>query len=340
MNHRLPKLVLCGALPVLLAFASCSVAPSRAPLGGNYIIADREPARDQRAQQQDAAKAFDPDPEPEPAAAASAKLVDVPVVADARVAAPSADTLRYEPLQTGDQIKGELSVFFKAEMESGGRGVLPGNGRVGIDAKFRVDLKINRASTQTLDELELTMTPISLKTEFGGHTSEVPQASAKTFDITLGGNSPSVRERGGDKPGAEERAVLMLLVTPLSDFHERWARSPTLELKAGWSSKAPVSVPSFLSASTDTMHIGPFTARYTGRDAGSDQVPFQVALPIQYGADLGKLDFDLTGIARLSAAKARPVSIDLSGPVSGGGGPHGELSFHGSAKFAATLSYP
>jgi hypothetical protein len=340
MNQRLAKPVLCGAFAVLLAFVACGVAPSRTPLGGNYTIADREPARDQHAGQRDAAKAPEPEPETEPTAGASAKLGELPVVADAGVAAPSTDTLRYEPLKTGDQIKGELSVSFKAEMESGGRGVLPGNGRVGIDAKFRVDLKITRASTQTLDELELTMTPISLKTEFGGHTTEVPEATAKTFDITLGGHSPSVRERGGDKPGAEERAVLMLIVTPLSDFHERWARSATLELKAGWSSKATVSVPSFMSASTDTMHIGPFTARYTGRDTGSEQVPFQVALPIQYGTDLGKLDFDLTGIARLSAAKARPVSIDLSGPVSGGGGPHGELSFHGSAKFAATLSYP
>jgi len=341
MNHRLVKPVLCGALPVLLAFVACSVAPSRTPLGGNYTIADREPARDQQARQRDAAKAPEIETETEPTTvASSAKLGEVPVLAEAGVTAPSADILRYEPLKTGDQIKGELSLSLKAEMDGGGPGVLPGNGRVGIDAKFRVDLKITRASAQTLDELELTMTPISLKAEFGGHASEVPQVSAKTFDITLAGQSPNVRERGGDKLDAKERAVLMLLVTPLSDFHERWARSPTLELKAGWSSKAPVSVPSFLSASADTMHIGPFTARYTGRDAGSEHVPFQVALPIQYRTDSGKLDFDLTGIARLSAAKARPVSIDLSGPVSGGGGPRGEPSLRGSAKFAATLSYP
>jgi hypothetical protein len=261
-------------------------------------------------------------------------------VTDAGVAAPNASTLRYEPLKTGDQIKAELSIFFKAEMDSGGRGVFPGNGSVGIDAKFRIDLKITRASMQTLEELELTMTPISLTTELGGHSTEVPRASAKTFDITLAGHSPSVHERAGDKLDAEERAVLMLLVTPLTDFHERWARSPTLELEPGWSAKTPVSVPSFMSVSSDTMHIGPFTARYTGRDAVADQVPFQVALPIQYGTDVGKLDFDLAGTARLSSAKARPVSIDLSGPVSGGGGPHGEVSFHGSAKFAATLSYP
>jgi hypothetical protein len=330
--------VLRGALPVLLAFVACSVAPSRTPLGGNYAIADREPARDQHGRKQDAAKA--PEPEPEPTASALANVAAASAVADAGAATPSADTLRYDPLKTGDQIKGELSISFNAELESAGRSALPGNGRIGIDAKFRIDLKVTRASKQTLDELELTMTAASLKTEFGGQTTEVPRASASTFDITLTGNSPSVRAQSGNKLDAEQRAVLMLLVTPLTDFHERWARSPTLELKAGWSAKAPVSVPSFMSASTDTMHVGPFSARYTGRDGAGDQVPFQVALPIQYGTDLGKLDFDLTGVARLSAAKARPVSIDLSGPVSGGGGPRGELSFHGNAKFSAILSYP
>jgi hypothetical protein len=338
MNHRSVKPVLRGALPVLLTFAACGVAPSRAPLGGNYAVTDPELPRDRQAHKQDAPQA--PEPEPTQDAPAPAKVVVVQAEADAGVAASSVDTLRYEPLKTGDQIKAELSLSFKAEMGSGGRGVLPGDGSVGVDTQFRIDLKITRASTQTLDELELTMTPISLKTEFGGHTTEVAKTSTKTFDVTLGGHSPSVRERGGGKLDAEERAVLMLLVTPLADFHERWTRSPTLELKAGWSAKAPVSVPSFLSASSDTMHIGPFTARYTGRDAVSDQVPFQVALPIQYGTDVGKLDFDLAGTARLSGAKARPVSIDLNGPVSGGGGPHGEVSFHGSAKFAATLSYP
>jgi hypothetical protein len=339
MNRHLLKLVLRGALPGLFALVACSVTPSRAPLGGNYAVADPEPSRDHRAHQQDMAKVPEPEPDPQLTAATLAKVATAPALADVSVAAPSTDTLRYEPLKTGDQIKGEMTVAFKAQMESGGRGVLPGNGFAGVDAKFKIDLKITRASAQTLDELEMTMTPISLKTEFGGHTSELPQASAKTFDITLAGQSPNVRERGGDKLTAEERAILMVIVTPLTDFHERWTRSPTLELKPGWSAKAPVSVPSFMSASSDTMHIGPFAARYTGRDGASDQVPFQIALPIQYGTELGKLDFDLTGIARLSAAKARPMSIDLSGPVSGGGGPHGELNFHGSAKFAATLSY-
>ena len=340
MNHRLVKPVLRGALPALLTFVACGVAPSRAPLGGNYAVVDPESPRDRQAHKEDAEKPLPPEPEPAPEAPAAVKALAVQSVADAGAAAANHDSLHYEPLKDGDQIKAELSVSLKAGMDTRGMAVLPGNGFVGIDAKFHVDLKVVRASAQTLDELELTLTPISLRTEFGGHATEVSQTEAKTFDISLGGHSPSVRERGGDKLSAEERAVVMALVAPLSDFHEHWARSPTLELKSGWSVKVPMSVPAFMSASTDTMHIGPFTARYTGRSTAGAQVPFQITLPIQYGTDLGKLELDLTGVAQLSSSKARPVSIDLSGPVSGSGGPHGEVGFHGSAKLAATLSYP
>jgi hypothetical protein len=177
-----------------------------------------------------------------------------------------------------------------------------------------------------------------MRTEFGGKSSRIPAASPKTFEVTLG-SSPSVRERGGGKPDTEERAVLMLLVTPLAEFHERWARSPTLELQSGYSGRAPVSAPAILGRSTDSMNIGPFTARYTGRDATAG-VPFQVALPIEYRTDMGKLAFDLTGSARLSDKQARPVAIDLSGPVDGGGGPQQEIEFHGSAKLSARLGYP
>jgi hypothetical protein len=340
MNHRLPKPAMRGALPALLTFVACGVAPSRAPLGGNYVVSEAESPRDRQAHQEDAKKPRPAEPQPAPEPPATAKALAEPSHADPGAAAANRDTLHYEPLKGGDQIKAELSVSLKAGMDARGMAVLPGNGFVGIDAKFHVDLKVVGASAQSLDELELTLTPISLRTEFGGHATEVPQADAKTFDITLGGRSPSVRGRGGDKLTTEERAVLMVLVTPLSDFHEHWARSPTLELKSGWSVKVPVSVPAFMSASTDTMHVGPFTARYTERSTAGELVPFQITLPIQYGTDLGKLDFDLTGVAQLGSSTARPASIDLSGPVSGSGGPHGEVSFHGSAKFAATLSYP
>jgi hypothetical protein len=340
MNLGMAKLALESALALLLAVVACSVTPSRAPLGGNYSLVDPATPRDRRASPDDSAKRKPLEP------AAAAPVATSPVqttVVDAGATtalASSADTLHYDPLKTGDQIKADVSVTFKAAMESGGQGILPGDGTIGIETKFRIDLKVVRASTQALDELELILTPLSLTTEFGGRRSVTPQEAAKTFDITLSGHSPSVRERGGDKLTTEERAVLIVLVSPLSEFHGRWARSPNLELEAGYRANVPLSVPSFMSTSSDTMHIGPFTASYTGRDANSDQVPFQIALPAEYGTAIGKLELELTGVARLSANRARPVSIDLSGPVGGGGGPHGELSFHGSAKFAATLSYP
>jgi hypothetical protein len=338
MNLGFAKPVLCCVLAPWLVFVACSTLPSRAPLGGNYALSASEPARDRQAQVSDAGPSSEPSSPRQPAPAANVAL-ETPV-ADAGLPVPDRDLLRYDPLKTGDQVKGELSVFFSAALEHGGQGVLPGNGFVTLDTKFRIELKVVRASAQSLDELELKLTPLSLHTDFGGRSSDMPQVSVKTFDITLGGRSPNVRERAGAPLTAEERAMLMLFVTPLTDFHERWSHSPTLELKSGWSSKVPVTVPSFMSTSSDTMHIGPFVARYSGRDPNSDQVPFQVTLPIEYGTDLGKLSFELSGTARLSADKARPVSIDLSGPVSGGAGPHGEVSFHGTAKIAATLGYP
>jgi len=101
-------------------------------------------------------------------------------------------------------------------------------------------------------------------------------------------------------------------------------------------------VPSFGGGSADTVHVGPFQARYAGRDAKADAVPFDVKLPIQYGADLGKLEFELAGKATVSAASGRPTSIDLSGPFTARGGPKGgesEMSFAGSTKFSAQLGY-
>jgi hypothetical protein len=49
---------------------------------------------------------------------------------------------------------------------------------------------------------------------------------------------------------------------------------------------------------------------------------------------------ELAGKARLSASNGRPTSIDLSGPFSAEGGHDAPpLSFSGSMKFTAQLSY-
>ena len=136
--------------------------------------------------------------------------------------------------------------------------------------------------------------------------------------------------------------MLLILVAPLAEFQSHWAASPTFELKPGWSSKIDVKVPAFAGSGADTVHVGPLHASYAGRDAKTDNVPFDLKLPIQYGADMGKLDFDLAGKAILSAASARPSSLELTGPFTAHGGAKGsasEMSFSGNTKFSAQLSY-
>jgi hypothetical protein len=335
MTARIVRSVLYGALAAWLG--ACAFAPSRTPLGGNYAIAEPEQERG-RHEAASEASSDDSDVQPVPESAKPEPTATVTTTATASVPATDPNLLQYALLKRGDSIKAHVTLSFKGAL-GGGHAALPGNGELGLDATFDVEIKITQASAQTLDELVLTLTPSSVRTQFGGKSSEMPAGSAKTFEVTLG-NAPSVRERGGAKPDAEERAVLMVLVAPLAEFQERWAHSPTLELKPGYAAQVPVSVPAILGRSNDSMHVGPFTARYTGRDANSAGVPFQVALPIEYQTDMGKLSFELSGSARLSDQKARPIAIDLSGPVDGGSGPHQEVEFHGSAKLSARLEYP
>ncbi|MEO6598487.1 MAG: hypothetical protein ABIQ16_01350, partial [Polyangiaceae bacterium] len=85
--------------------------------------------------------------------------------------------------------------------------------------------------------------------------------------------------------------------------------------------------------------------RYSGREGqagASGSVPFDVTLPVQYGAEMGKLDFELSGKAILSASSGRPTSIDVSGPFTAQGGhgrDSGSTTLEGSTKFTAQLSY-
>ncbi len=160
------------------------------------------------------------------------------------------------------------------------------------------------------------MTTLSMHSEFAGRTTDAKPEPPEVFDVTLG-RSPSVRARSGSKPDAEERAMLLVLVAPIADFHAHWAQSPTLALKSGWSSKVPVSLPAFADGHSETVQLGPFEVRYTGRgarDVASGNVPFDVTLPIQYVAEMGKLSFDLSGKASLSALSGRPTALELSGP--------------------------
>jgi hypothetical protein len=333
----------CAGFGVCLALAACSVYPSRAPLGGNYDAPPEPESADRRAPKQapHADNATPSEAEPEPPAKPA--LAVAPIVPDVAAAATKpGDTLQYQPLKAGERIKADVTLVFKAELRGGPPG-LPAGGSLGMDSKLRVELKITRVSAQALQELELTVTTLSMHTEFAGQGSDAKSEPPQVYDVTLG-QSPSIRARDGSKPDAEDRAVLLVLVAPIADFHARWAASPTLALEPGWSSKVPVTLPTFADGHNETVKVGPFGVRYSGRDGrdvASGSVPFDITLPVQYGADMGKLDFQLAGKATLSATSGRPTSIDVSGPFSAQGGRDaGPMSFSGSTKFTAQLSYP
>ena len=333
------KLARFAAFETLLIAAACSVNPSRAPLGGSYELPESAKATDRRAPE--AAKPSATAEISEPEAGKTVALVAPPAAADAGApaVATNTDLIRYDPFKPGDQLKSEVTLSVSAEIRGGPPGMLS-NSNITMDAKLLVEMRIRRTSAQSLDELELTVTTQSMHTEFAGRSSDSKQEPAETYDVTLSGQSPTIRPRSGAKPDDGERAILLALVSPIAEYHAHWARSPTLELKPGWTSKVPVSVPAFAGGGNDTVHVGPFGAHYTGRNLGADSVPFEVTLPIQYGMDMGKLEFNLAGTANVSAAKGRPISIELSGPLTAHGGPSGsQMSFTGTAKFGATLSY-
>jgi hypothetical protein len=95
-----------------------------------------------------------------------------------------------------------------------------------------------------------------------------------------------------------------------------------------------------MTAPGDTINVGPLTVRYDGRDANSASTPFALSLPIEWTTDIGKLNLELAGRTQLGE-KGRPVSLELSGPLSGNAGAPGmQFALRGNARFAATLSYP
>jgi hypothetical protein len=328
---------------VCIALSACSVYPSRAPLGGTYDAPPGSETADRRAPNKASptASASATEAEPEPTSAKPA-LAAAPALTDAVAEAKPGDTLQYQPLKAGDRIKADVTLTFKAELR-GGPPSLPASGSLSMDSKLRVELKVTKVSAQALEELELTVTTLSMHTEFAGQGSDAKSQPPDVYDVTLG-QSPSVRARDGSKPDAEDRAVLLVLLAPIADFHARWAASPRLALEPGWSSKVPLTLPNFADGHNETVKVGPLAVRYSGRDRrdiASGSVPFDLTLPLQYAADMGKLDFELAGKAILNAASGRPTSIDVSGPFSAQGGRDaGPMSLTGSTKFTAQLGYP
>ena len=267
--------------------------------------------------------------------------VAVQIKADAGIAPDAPDTIRYDPLKAGDQIRAEVSFSVSAELESGSTELRGHNSPMRLEAKVRVDLKILKSSAQSLDELEVTLTPVSMHTEIDGQSSDSTQDPAQTFDITLAGQTPNIRATGGAPVEKEARAMLTVLITPLIEFHNHWARAPTLALKPGWSSKVPLAAPAFMASPGDNVRVGPLQVRYDGREGSAKNAAFALSLPIEWASDIGKLNFDFNGRAALAVDKGRPLSLELSGPLTGNAGPAGtQIGLHGSAKFAAILSYP
>ncbi|HEX3778009.1 MAG TPA: hypothetical protein VHV51_26260 [Polyangiaceae bacterium] len=320
-----------------LALVACAEVPSRAPLGGNYAPPPEASAAPRKAvlaatpidseanSVASATEAEKPEPKPEP----TPKPEPAPV-------AETGDVARYDPLKAGDRLRAEVSITLSAELQGGPPGE---DSKLAFDGKARVEIKIVKSSAQTLDQLEVTLTPLSLHTEFGGQSSDSAQDPPQTYDVTLSGQTPSVKPQGGTLE-KEDRAALLVFVVPLAEFHKRWAAAPTLNLKPGWSSKIPVVTPAFLVAPGDTVQVGPLGLRYEGRDPSSTNLPFSLELPVDWDTDLGKLHFDFGGKAVLGA-KGRPTSLELSGPISGEvGAPGMQFTLNGNATFSAAVSYP
>jgi len=341
---------MANTLPLRAAFAgsllfACSVVPSRAPLGGSYALPEAAPAGDRHAQAApSASSAQQPDAadsEPAaPVATASATLAAV----DAGAVGPPTDAIHFEPLQVGSRIKAEVTLSASAELRGGPPGMRD-SGKLSLDSRLRVEIQVLKVSAHSLDEIALTLTTLAMRSEFAGQSSDSKLEPPETYDITLSGQSPTIRRRSSAKVDPVERVKLALLIVPMAEFYAHWARSPTLELTPGWTSRVPLPFATTLFATdrNENLRVGPLTARFTSRAKASDEVPFELALPVAYGSELGKVDFDLTGSAKLNGKSARPTAFDLSGPLSATGGPRGsqvQLSITGTAKLAGTLSYP
>jgi len=325
---------------------ACGVAASRAPLGGNYSAPESAPSHDRRASAEPPASAPPPAREPDaavvsamPAASAGAALADVDAGEVPKTTV--ADTLHFEPFHVGSRIDGELTVGAAAQLQGGPPGMATG-GKFSVAGRLRAEIRVLKVSPQSLDEIELTLTVLAMQSEFGGQQSQSQQEPPETFDITLS-TPPSIRPRSGSKVVPLGRVKIALVVVPLAEFYGRWARSPTLELKPGWSRELPLPFAGTLFPPTrdESMRTGPLRARFNARTGSADTVPFELTLPLRYKNDLGAVDVELSGSAHLNAKSGRPTAFDLNGPMNASGGPRGsQLNVVGTAKLGGTFNYP
>ncbi|HKO49268.1 MAG TPA: hypothetical protein VJV79_16155 [Polyangiaceae bacterium] len=334
-----PLLAMPAAFSGCLFFA-CSVAPSRAPLGGDYTLPTSAPINDRRAEPEASTQADAAAPE----SMAEMAVASATPAAMAPAAAPSVpvDAIHFVPFQVGSRIEAKVTVSASAEMH-GGPPSMSNQAKLALDSRLRVELEVRKTSAQSLEEMIVTLSTLSMHSEFGGRNVDSKPKPPESYDISLSGAAPTIRPRNGSKLDPEERVKLALFIVPLVEFYAHWARSPMLELKPGWTSKVslPFAATLFPTASNETLRVGPLNTGFTGRVPASEDVPFELTLPVEYGSSLGRLAFDLSGSAKLNANSGRPTAFDMSGPLSAAGGPRdARLSITGTAKLSGTLSYP
>ncbi len=326
--------MLLGATPL----AACALAPSRAPLGGNYAQPTPEVAENPKQKPPDApaTPASDDDETAKTEPPASSASSASPITSASPPSAPSQDTatLRYDPLKAGERVHMAVQLSIDARVD--GMPADMGAAAMKIDAKAKVDIKIEKASAQALEQLEVTFTPLSMHTEFNGQGSDSSQDPPSVYDVSASGSSPKIVPRSG-KLEREDRLTLLLFLAPLLEFHQHWGPAPTLTPTAGYHASIPLSAPAFMTEASDKTKLGPLVVRFDGPRT-SERTPFELALPLEVSTDFGKFSVALTGSAELGA-KARPISTELAGPCTGNVDPNGAVSIRGDAKISAKLSY-
>jgi len=326
---------------LVVLVTGCGLQPSSTPLGGNYASPEAPTAKNHTATARVEPKSEITLPAATPVTASAPPSSPSPAVVTSTAAA-ARDELRYVPLKAGDRVAIELSLAISADAIADGSAAMGGSQSFRMQGNAHLDVKITRASPQALDELELTFVPGNFQGAFGKEVINETSGRPKTYDVTLTGNHPGVVKHGASiDDDSMQQALIGLLVLPLSEFHEHWAATPTLELKPGWSSTVPLSLPAFMTKGRGTVSVGPLAVRYSGREQPTNPAPFTLSLPCSADFGVGKVKLDLTGSARLSAAQARPIALNVTGPVSGDGSiGNTHLGLHGTAKLDATLSYP
>ncbi len=107
-----------------------------------------------------------------------------------------------------------------------------------------------KSSAQSLDELEVTLTPVLMRhRKSTGRGLDIhPVTRSDAFDVTLVWSEHRPFAPAGGTPVGERRRARCSRCSSLSTdrvSHNHWAHSPTPALKPGWRSKASSSAPAF-----------------------------------------------------------------------------------------------